>query len=125
MLKKDGYEIYIVTARVNSLSDSIKFMSKEEIQTITINWLKGNDICYDQIIFSEEDKLDVCLNNNIDIMIEDKVDNIDKISTKIPVICFHANYNEKCNGNNIIRCYSWYDICNAIKNKLYLKQKII
>ena len=39
-------------------------------------------------------------------MIEDKVDNINKISTKIPVICFHAGYNKTCTGNNVIRCYS-------------------
>lgn len=42
-------------------------------------------------------------------MIEDKVENINKISLKLPVICFNAGYNESCNGKNIIRCYSWYD----------------
>ena len=118
LLKEDGYVIYIITARGNPLSDSIKFMSKEEIEKITINWLKQNDICYDKIIFSEEDKLDICLNNNIDIMIEDKVDNINKISTKIPVICFNAGYNEKCKGENIYRAYSWYDIYHILKNKI-------
>ena len=51
---------------------------------------------------------------NIDIMIEDKVDNIKKKSSKIPVICFHAGYNEECEGNNFYRAYSWYDIYNKI-----------
>ncbi len=29
---------------------------------------------------------------------------------ELPVICYDAQYNKHCNGNNIIRCYSWYDI---------------
>ena len=58
------------------------------------------------------------MDNNIDIMIEDKVDNINKISSKIPVICFNAGYNRQCKGNNIYRCYAWYDIYNKIKNMM-------
>ena len=85
-------------------------MSIEENKKIVLNWLKRNKIEYDKIIFSPEDKLDICLENNIDVMIEDKPANINKISGKIPVICFHAGYNKNCDGGNIIRCYSWYDI---------------
>ena len=48
-------------------------------------------------------------------MIEDKVENINKISTRIPVICYNAGYNECCLEKNIIRCYSWYDIYAKIK----------
>ena len=36
-------------------------------------------------------------------------------TNEIPVICYHANYNEQCNGKNIYRCYSWYDIYRKIK----------
>lgn len=117
-LKQDAYEIYIITARGSFLSHSAKIMTKEENEQIVKQWLNKNNIYYDDIIFSPEDKLDICINNNIDIMIEDKVDNIDKISTKIPVICFNAGYNEICKGNNIYRAYSWYDIYNIIINKI-------
>ena len=117
-LKQDGYEINIITARVSFLSHSANIMTKEENEQIVKDWLKKNDIYYDNIIFSPEDKLDICLNNNIDIIIEDKVDNINKISTKIPVICFNAGYNEECKGENIFRVYTWYDIYNTIKNKI-------
>ena len=117
-LKQDGDEIYIITARGSFLSHSAKIMTKEENEQIVKQWLNKNNIYYDDIIFSPEDKLDICINNNIDIMIEDKVDNINKISTKIPVICFNAGYNEICKGNNIYRAYSWYDIYNIIINKI-------
>ena len=112
-LKQDGNEIYIITARGSFLSHSADI---EKNQSIVINWLNKHNIYYDKIIFSPEDKLDICLENKIDLMIEDKPANINKVSTKIPVICFHANYNEECCGNNIIRCYSWYDIYYKIKN---------
>lgn len=98
-------------------------MTKEENEQIVKEWLNKNGIYYDQIVFSPEDKLDICLNNNIDIMIEDKVDNINKISSKIPVICFNAGYNEECKGKNIYRVYSWYDIYNLVKGDSIWKIK--
>lgn len=114
-LREEGNTIYIITARGNNLSHSANVMSYEENKRAVINWLKENEIIYDEIIFSPEDKLDICVKNGIDIMIEDKPANINKISTKIPVICFNAGYNEECKGNNIIRCYSWYNIYYAVK----------
>ena len=66
------------------------------------------------IIFSPEDKLQICKENNIDLMIEDKPRNVEMISQEIPVICFHNEYNENIQGENIIRCYSWYDIYSKI-----------
>lgn len=109
-IKENGNQIYIITARGSFLSHSTDVMSIEENKNIVINWLSKNNIYYDNIIFSPEEKLNICMENNIDVMIEDKVDNINKISKKIPVICFHSSYNEKCSGENIIRCFSWYDI---------------
>jgi uncharacterized HAD superfamily protein len=109
-LKEDGHEIYIITARGTFLLHSKGIITKEKNQEIVLNWLNKNDIYYDKIIFSPEDKLDICIENNIDIMIEDKVQNIEKISTKIPVICFHADYNENCKGRKIYNAYSWYEI---------------
>ena len=119
-LKQDGNEIYIITARGSFLSHSANVMTFEENKNIVLEWLRKNEIEYDKIIFSPEDKLSICIENNIDVMIEDKVDNINKISSKIPVICFHAGYNKNCIGDNIIRCYSWYDIYSKI-NKMVQK----
>lgn len=106
-LKKDGYEIYIITARY--LTDSDDELGKE-MRSIVIDWLKNNNINYDKIIFSPEDKFEICRENNISIMIEDKVENINNISKIIPVICFDAAYNKICKGKNIFRAYTWYDV---------------
>ena len=114
-LKEDGNTIYIITARCGYSYGGKAILTNEESNETVRKWLKKNDIYYDKLIFSPEDKLEICMQNNIDLMIEDKPENINRISTKIPVICFNAGYNEKCNGMNIIRCYSWYDIYAKIK----------
>ena len=110
-LKDEGNEIYIITARRggNTISD-------EENKNLTKAWLDKNEVEYDKLIFSPEEKLNTCLENKIDIMVEDKPANINIISTKIPVICINAGYNQHCNGSNIYRAYSWYDVYNNIKN---------
>lgn len=117
-LRDEGYEIYIITARY--LTDRNDDLG-EEMRNIVVNWLKENHINYDKIIFSSEDKFKVCEENNIDILIEDKVENINNISKIIPVICFNASYNKICNGKNIFRAYTWYDvyyqITHVIENK--------
>lgn len=114
-LHNEGFQIYIITARYLTDRNDEKGI---EMRKTVIDWLKSNNIYYDKIIFSPEDKLDVCKKANVDLMIEDKVDNINKISKYIPVICFDSKYNKICEGTNIIRCFSWYDIYTKISNIL-------
>lgn len=107
-LKDEGNEIYIITAR---LDDCDNFdISVDEMQNITKEWFKKNNIYYDKIIWSNGSKVPYCIDNNIDIMIEDNGINIKEISSVIPVLCFDNKYNEEICGPNITRVYSWYDI---------------
>ncbi len=110
-LKEDGHEIYIVTARNEwgLIGDDYGKM-KEFVK----EWLKKNNIYYDKIVHTEETKLPYCVGNYIDIMIEDKPENVKEISTKMPVLCYNSNYNADIKGKNITRVYSWYDIYNKI-----------
>ena len=119
-LKDSGNEIYIITARY--LTDR-NTEDGQRMRQIVIDWLKQQNIIYDEIIFAPEDKLQICLENNIDVMIEDKVANIEKISTRLPVICFHAGYNKHCKNDNIYRAYNWYDIYNLINGGKICKIK--
>ena len=119
-LKDSGNEIYIITARY--LTDR-NTEDGQRMRQIVIDWLKQQNIIYDEIIFAPEDKLQICLENNIDVMIEDKVANIEKISTRLPVICFHAGYNKYCENDNIYRAYTWYDIYNLINGGKICKIK--
>ena len=112
-LRDKDYKIYIITARdLTNRNDELG----REMREIVKEWLKNNKINYDKIIFSPEDKFEICKENNIGIMIEDKVENINNISKIIPVICFNAGYNKMCSGKNIFRAYTWYDVYYQITN---------
>lgn len=112
-LKEDGNTICIITNRTSDLSYSA--IAPYEMKEIIIQWLDENFIYYDELIFSNGDKVKYVIDNKIDVMIDDTPRNIRAISNVIPVICYNTNYNKLCEGNNIMRCYSWYDIYNTIK----------
>lgn len=111
-LKKEGNEIYIITAR-NEWGVPKEHVSR--IQEHTKQWLKDNQICYDKIMFTTGSKLPYCKEHEIDIMIEDSPTNILEIAKEIPVICFHSTYNAQVEGKNVIRAYAWYNVYNQIK----------
>lgn len=106
------HEIYIITARNDEgLPKELHGMMKNMVR----NWLKDNEIKYDKLIFAIGSKLDICKQENVDIMIEDKASTIQEISKYIPVFCFDAPYNREIRGKNITRVYSWYDILRNIE----------
>ena len=115
-LKKEGHEIYIITARwLTDRDDNIGNKMRE----IVTNWLYENEISYDKLIFSKssnERKSQEIFEHKIDLMIEDNPNNINELASLVPVICYNADYNKNCTGSKIIRCYSWYDIYAKIQN---------
>lgn len=112
-LRENGNEIYIITARNGNIK-YVDNINQEIMEKIVLEWLRENGIYYDKIFFTPEDKVETCLNNNIDVMIEDSPTNIKDISKQIPVICFNAGYNEHCNFENVTRCYTWYDVLDKL-----------
>ena len=115
-LKSEGHEIYIITARwLSNRDDELGHKMREIVK----EWLIKNEINYDKLIFSKatkERKSKEIIDNKIDLMIEDSPKNIDELSKIVQVICYNSSYNINCEGNNIIRCYSWYDIYKIIHN---------
>ena len=67
-LRNKGNQIYIITARSEKIAPSL-----DNVNDLTLKWLEKNDIVVDGIFSSAygEKKADVCINNNIDIMIDD------------------------------------------------------
>ena len=112
-LRKENNKIYIITARNE---EGLPPESYGKMQEFTKKWLQDNEIKYDEIIFaSDTEKLEQCLKNDINIMIEDSPNNILNISSKIKVIKYDCQYNKNIEGENIITAYSWYHIYNIIK----------
>ena len=109
---KQSHEIYIITARNE---EGLPPETYGQMQGMVKEWLIDNKIEYDKLIFTTGSKLPYCLENEIDVMIEDSPNNILDISSKVPVLCFDNPYNKKIEGNNITRVYSWYDILSKIE----------
>ena len=112
-LSDDGHEIYIITARSYTTENTQRGL---KMRKTVIEWLKKHEIVYDKIVFSSYNKLENCRKNKIDIMIEDSERNINQLSEELTTICFDTRYNQNVAGKNVIRCYSWYDIYDKIKN---------
>jgi len=112
-LRKEGHKIYLITAR-NNYGMPPEYYGQE--QEITKQWLDSNNIKYEKLIFAgDKEKLSQCLENNVDVMIEDSPTNIEYMSKKIKVIKFYNQYNKDVNNENIITAYSWYHIYRIIK----------
>ena len=119
-LMQEENKIYIITAR-DEYGMPKEYYGK--MQEITKNWLEKNNIKYNKLIFSpDKEKLQKCIENNVDIMIEDSPSNILDISKKVKVIKYDCTYNQEVQNSNIIKAYSWYHIYDII-NKLIKGEK--
>ena len=116
-LKQEGNNIIIITARTYD-SQIIKYGIKKqkEMEQEIINWLQNNNINYDKLIFSDINKLKNCIDNNIDIMIEDSISNIEQLKKHMKIICFNAKYNKVYKDRNLLRVDNWENIYQLISN---------
>ena len=116
-LKSDGHYICIITGRENGeYTDSYR-MTKE--------WLDSNKINYDKLILTnayiKNEKSIKCLENNIDVMLDDSVGNCKYcIEKNISAYLMDTIYNKNA---NIPRVLCWKEFYEEIKNMT--KKKII
>lgn len=101
-LKNDGHTINIISSRITP-------MFKTPYET-TEKYLKENGIIYDKLLVGSTNKLVVCKENKIDIMMEDEPHYIEELAKEIPVIVFEYGYNQECNGKNIIKVNNWNEV---------------
>ena len=101
---KSGNEIVIITARSDK---EIKDMEK-----ITKEWLKTHDIKYNKLIMGNKEKDQICVEEKIDVFIDDNVDFCKKVyeRLKIPVFLYSTRYNLKANIDGLFRVYNWKEI---------------
>lgn len=118
-LHDDGHRIVLITGRAHTTENNItgklfRFMLK--------HWLKKNHIIYDEIVFCSEkesstDKLDACIAKNIDVMIDDKPENLFALADRVKVICYPAIWNEDVESNSFVRVNDWNDIYKQISKR--------
>lgn len=115
-LKQDGHIIYIITGRDNGEYSDPYNMTKD--------WLSKNEVYYDKLIFTDtynkQSKADECIENNIDIMIDDSVSlSSNCIDRGIMTLLMDTPYNRY---KDITRVHNWEEIYEFITN--YKKEKI-
>ena len=120
-LKSDGHEIYIITGRNNG-----EYTNPQEL---TEKWLNKYDIIYDKLIltnaYDKHAKTVVCLENNIDLMIDDSIKiSLDLISNGIKVYTMNTRYNQK--EQTLDKVSEWKEIYERISklNKKEENQKV-
>ena len=112
MLKKEGHELIVITARGSK--------NKEHI-SITENILKNNNMyIFDKYCWGVEKKKDVCVNEKLDLMIEDSNNNCKAISdSKIKTIYFKDAPNYEMEENEYLKTlYNWGEIYRYIKEEV-------
>jgi len=110
-LHNEGNEIYIITARDEEFHKN-PYMQSEI-------WLKENNIYFDKLIVNARDKKKVCLEENIDVLIDDSISNCKNVITGgIPAIMI----SNKDSIDNNIKCFqNWKQIYNYINESKIIK----
>lgn len=92
----------------------------ETVAAITKQWLAQHQIEYDKLVMNTTDnmhhfsKLTDCMDNGVELMIEDHHDLARELSAHFPVILFDYPYNNHLLHDNIIRVQSWLEVQQAI-----------
>lgn len=83
----------------------------KDAYTTTINNLKDNDINYSKLVITEtNDKTNACLDNKIDIMIDDRLSNCrNLVNNNIPCILYKTKY-EKREVKDLDTVTSWEEL---------------
>lgn len=101
------HKIYLITARTNDFSDNL--------YQITLDYLKKNGILFHELLFGYEEKKEICIEKQIDIMIDDNVKIMDSLKeTNIRNILYRTEHNENYEGEFVT---SWLEFENIINEQ--------
>lgn len=112
---ESGHHIYIITSRIFSTKQN--FLGKL-MRFIVKNWLKRNNIRYDDIFFCDEDKADAIKKYNVEYMVEDDPDNINALKDLTQIICMNAKCNEHITDDKVKRCYNFSEIIDYMTTRI-------
>ena len=115
-LKEDGVELIAITARgLNGSGNEFQFMEDDAKRILT-----ENGIVFDKYYWKQKDKLEVCLKENVDFMIDDDYRIISKIAEhKIKTMYFRDTGIKKLEENEYIKeVNNWGDVYRIIHNSL-------
>lgn len=104
-LKDEGNKIFIITARDKTIYENPFEITKKQLENLKIN--------YDKLICSN-DKRKGCIDNKIDIFIDDSIKNLDSVKDVVKYeFLFSTSYN-KIKHSNFERVENWKELIEKI-----------
>lgn len=110
LLKEQGHQFVVITARGGFI---------KEMKDDAIRLLKENNIMFDKYYWNVEDKLEICKNEKVDIMIDDDWKIIKRLAdNEVKTLYFRDTNLMKLEENEYIKeVNNWGEIYRYIKNK--------
>lgn len=107
-IKDLGHKVFIITARYKTDELDVEFEVRK--------WLKNNNIEYDELIIDAKNKLDIAINNKIDVFIDDSIKNCEQLyNGGIKTFMMDSIVNAYYENENIKRVYSWPHVFQEIR----------
>ncbi|MCQ2500258.1 MAG: hypothetical protein MJ117_02800 [Lachnospiraceae bacterium] len=97
-LHETGHKIIIVTGRAHTTETGT---TGSLFRWMLKHWLKKNHFYYDEIFYcsesgSSDEKYKICKEQSIQLLIDDKTENLLALKDEIQIICFPAPWNRDC-----------------------------
>lgn len=117
-LKNEGNEIYFISARITSIPGC-------NAEQISIDTFNKYGIPYDKVIIGAYEKLQYCIENGIEVFIDDSLEVLQELS-KHGIRCYlmTSPINSKLDTGNIKRVTSWEEIYNDLQEVLNDPRKL-
>ena len=115
---KKYYEEIIKKVNIKTFAANIiKNLKDNNIEQITKDWLKENNVEYDKLIINAKEKLKFVKENNIEIFIDDSCRNCKDIAynSNAKVFIMDTRVNQNLEDEKITRVYSWPHLYKEIK----------
>lgn len=109
LLKQENNELIIISARGTEFDEMITLVEKK---------IRDNNLKFDKYYWKVQDKLKICKDEKIDIMIDDNPNTCEKLSqNNIKTLYFRNIYGRKIQENeNLKEVHNWGKVYTAIKN---------
>lgn len=120
----DKYDVHIVTARVGDFRMNLPEAIQAIIRRDTERWFQNHGIPADKLFF-EHKKVDFCKENNIPVLIEDKLSTVvEAAESGMPAILIDRGWNQEGdawygehldrNHSNIYVAYNYNDVLDIL-----------
>lgn len=111
-LKEEGNEIYFISARITSIPGC-------DAKQLSIDTMNKYEIPYDKIIIGAYDKLEYCLENGIEVFVDDSLEVLEELS-KHGIRCYlmTSPVNKDLETGTIKRVTTWEEIYNDLQEVL-------